>query len=74
MERELQMIQEGSYIGLAARGYRLGTAREIPFALQGNAPPLAADAPGSAAARLGGDSTSDSPIDTWLDVLFGPDG
>ncbi|MBF8290964.1 MAG: hypothetical protein HW391_1932 [Chloroflexi bacterium] len=74
LERELTVIQEEHFIALAARAYRLGTVREIPFALQGDAPPLAADAPGSAAVRLGADSAAGSPFDRWLDVLFGPGG
>ncbi|HEX5590348.1 MAG TPA: hypothetical protein VFX65_08685 [Candidatus Limnocylindrales bacterium] len=73
MEEELETIQGSRYIDLAARAYRLGTAQEIPFALAANAPPLAADAPGSASVRLGADTTVRSPIDSWLDVLFGPD-
>jgi cell division protein FtsB len=72
-ERELQLVQEPRYVTQAARAFRLGTSREIPFALEVGAPPLAADAPGSASVRLGGDARSRAPLEAWLDVLFGPD-
>lgn len=73
-ERELQAIQEPRYVTQAARAYRLGTAREISFALEADAPQLAADAPGSASVRLGAEGASRGPVETWLDVLFGPGG
>jgi len=72
LERELQTIQDQRYISLAARAFRLGTAQEIPFALEANAPPLPADAPGSAAARLGAQTETRTPLEHWLDILFGP--
>ncbi len=74
MEQELQVIQDQRYIGQAARAFRLGNPDEIPFALEADAPPLPADAPGSAAARLGADDVPDGPLERWLDVLFGPGG
>ena len=72
MQRELALIQERRYIDQQARAYRLGTAREIPFALEVGAPSLAPDAPGSAANRLGAPTTAGSPLDHWLELLFGP--
>ena len=72
MQRELALIQERRYIDQQARAYRLGTAREIPFVLEAPAPALPADAPGSAANRLGAPSDSGSPLDHWLALLFGP--
>ncbi|OGO54636.1 MAG: hypothetical protein A2V84_06985 [Chloroflexi bacterium RBG_16_70_13] len=74
MERELLVIQDQRYISQAARAYRLGNPGEIPFALEAGAPPLAADAPGSAAVGLGAETTTTGPLDRWLDVLFGPGG
>ena len=74
MEHELQVIQDQRYISQAARAFRLGNPDEIPFALEADAPPLPADAPGSAAVSLGADATPDSPLERWLDVLFGPGG
>lgn len=74
MQRELTLIQEQRFVDLQARAYRLGTRDEIAFALEGGAPPLPADAPGSAAVRLGADAQSVSPIERWFDLLFGPGG
>jgi cell division protein FtsB len=72
LEQELQTISDQRYIQQAARAYRLGTAQEIPFALEAGAPELAADAPGSASVRVGSDVKVRSPFEAWLDVLFGP--
>ncbi len=72
LARELDQIQRQRYIEQQARGYRLGGAREVPFMLAENAPPLAADAPGSASVRLGADRTRVSPLERWLTLLFGP--
>ncbi len=55
-----------------ARGYDLGTASERPFALSPAAPTLPPDAPGSPERRLGTEVTTTTPLDSWLDVLFGP--
>jgi cell division protein FtsB len=74
LEQELQTVQDGRYIDGAARAYRLGTSREIAFALEVGAPPLGPDAPGSGAHRLGAEASSGSPLESWLSVLFGPDG
>lgn len=71
MQRELALIQEQRFVDLEARAYRLGNRDEIAFALEGGAPPLPADAPGSAAVRLGADARTGSPIDRWFDLLFG---
>ena len=70
-ERELQQIQQLPYIEQQAREFRMGHPREIPFILADDAPPLAADAPGSAAVRLGAVIKRASPLDSWLDLLFG---
>jgi len=74
LERELQTIQDERYIAQAARAYRLGSAKEIPFALEAGAPPLGPDAPGSASVRLGADDAPSSPLESWLRVLFGAGG
>ena len=70
-QRELQQIQQPAYIAQQAREYRLGMPREIPFIIADDAPPLAADAPGSAAVRLGAVVDRRSPLESWLDLLFG---
>jgi cell division protein FtsB len=71
LEDELQTIQDQRFISQAARAFRLATEREVPFALEAGAPPLPADAPGSASVRLGAEADVRSPLDSWLDVLFG---
>jgi hypothetical protein len=70
--RELLLIQRQDYILLEARGYGLGKGREIPFSLAADAPPLPSDAPGSAAVRVGADTTPPSPLERWMELLFGP--
>jgi hypothetical protein len=72
MERELDSIARQRFVEQQARAYRVGGAREIPFALAPDAPPLAENAPGSAAVRLGAEADSVSPLERWLTVLFGP--
>jgi cell division protein FtsB len=72
LQAELQTIQQQPYVEQQARAYGLGTTRERPFTLAPDAPPLAADAPGSAAVRLGAATETRSPLETWLSLLFGP--
>ena len=71
LERELAQIQEPRFVLQQARGYGLGGAKEIPFTLAAGAAPLGADAPGSAAKRVGAGSSM-TPLERWLTVLFGP--
>ena len=73
LQREYEQIQGPAWVAQQARGYGLGSDREIPFTLSADAPALAADAPGSAAARLGADPTTVTPLDAWLTLLFGPE-
>jgi hypothetical protein len=73
LERDLNQVQDPRFIALEGRAFGLGGRKEIPFALAAGAPPLAADAPGSASVRLGADHVERSPLDAWLDVLFGED-
>lgn len=72
LQHDLGRVQDPRYILLAGRAYGLGGPREIPFALAAGAPPLAADAPGSASVRLGAPPLHRTPLETWLEVLFGP--
>jgi cell division protein FtsB len=73
LERELNRIQQRRYILQQARAHGLGGHNEIAFTLDPAAPPLPADAPGSAALRVG-TPTSISPLDSWLAILFGSGG
>jgi cell division protein FtsB len=72
LERELELIGRQRYIEQQARGYGLGSSREIAFSLAPDAPSLAPDAPGSAAVRVGARAADVSPLERWLTVLFGP--
>jgi len=71
LQGELQRIQEQRFIEQEARAYGLGGPKEIAFTLAVGAPALDANAPGSAATRIGA-RTSVSPLDRWLTLLFGP--
>jgi cell division protein FtsB len=71
LDGELRLIQRQDYIVQQARGYRLGTAREVPFTLQGPLPSLPADAPGTAGARVGAAEVRHTPLEAWLALLFG---
>ena len=69
--RELALIKEPAFASEMARAYLLGTAREIPFTIDPKAPPLPADAPGSVGIKPEVSSQPSSPLDSWLQVLFG---
>jgi cell division protein FtsB len=70
--RELQLIKRKEYILQEARAYGLGKGREITFSLAADAPSLPPDAPGSAAVRVGADTTPPTPFERWMELLFGP--
>jgi cell division protein FtsB len=72
LTEERALIQEQAYIEIEARAHGLGGRQEHPFSLAPDAPPLAADAPGSASGALGATPAHHAPIDAWLDLLFGP--
>lgn len=75
LERELELIGRQAYIVQQARAHRLGGGREIAFTLEAGAPELGPDAPGSASVRLGAQpEVRRSPLESWLQVLFGPSG
>ena len=73
LEGELQRIQQQRYVLQQARAYGLGGPKEISFTLDPGAPPLTSNAPGSAALRVGAQSSL-SPLERWLTLLFGPGG
>jgi hypothetical protein len=66
---ELLLIQTPAYIRLEARAYGYGPPGERAFALEEGGPPPAAITP------LGGQPASSrtrSPLEAWLQLLFGP--
>lgn len=71
LERDLDHVQDLRFIKQEGRSFGLGSKGELPFALAAGAPDLAADAPGSASVRLGVEPRPQTPIDAWLEVLFG---
>jgi hypothetical protein len=71
LERDLGHVQDPRFIELEGRAFGLGGRREVPFALAAGAPALADDAPGSASVRLGADPKTTSPLEAWLEILFG---
>lgn len=71
LEAELQLIKQPAFVSQMARGYLLGSPREVPFTIDRNAPPLPSDAPGSAGIRPDTPAQQGSPLDSWLNVLFG---
>jgi hypothetical protein len=71
LQSDLGHVQDPRFILLEGRAFGLGGPGEIPFALAAGAPPLTADAPGSASVRLGAPTRPESSIDAWLEVLFG---
>ncbi len=71
LDQELQLIKEPAFASQMARGYLLGSPKEIPFTLDPNAPPLPADAPGSTSIKPEPTTQTTSPLDSWLQVLFG---
>ena len=72
LEHELQLIERPAYIAQQARGYDLGTDKEIPFTLDPSVPTPGPDAPGSASTRVGAEEQHVTPLESWLSLLFGP--
>src|ERR1035437_2034927 len=74
LERELTLIQQPAFVSQMARGYLLGSSREIPFMLHPNALPMPGNAPGSTGIKPDLPTHSQSPLHSWLQVLFGSQG
>ncbi len=71
LQQDLASVQDGRFIRLQGRAFGLGGPGEIPFTLGADASPLAADAPGSAAVRLGAVHDRRSSLEVWLSTIFG---
>jgi hypothetical protein len=74
LRRELALVQQERWVLQQARAYQLGSSRERPFALDPSAPALPDDAPGPAVRRIGAEVAERTPLEAWLEVLFGPPG
>jgi hypothetical protein len=72
LQRERELVQQQAFVSLEARGYGLGTTKERPFVLAPGAPSLPPDAPGSATLRVGHLEETGTPLESWLEILFGP--
>ena len=70
LERELALIRQPAFVAEMARGYLLGTPGEIPFKVDatGTLPP---DAPGSRGIVPEPTTGPKTPLDAWLQALFG---
>ena len=72
LDAERELLQTPAYIAFEARAYGFGESRERRFVLAPGAPSLAPDAPGSAGLRVGRVAESSTPLESWLEILFGP--
>lgn len=74
LQGEVDLIVQPDYVAIQARGHGLGTDREIPFTLAPSVPAPVDGAPGSASARLGATVDRQTPLESWLSLLFGRGG
>ena len=72
LQGELDLIVRPTYVAVQARGVGLGAPHEIAFSLDPRVPAPVDGAPGSASARLGSSAVRQTPLESWLSLLFGP--
>ena len=72
LQREVDLVVRPEYVSIAAHAHELGDPHEIPFALSPAVPAPVDGAPGSASARLGAHPDHQTPLESWLSLLFGP--
>jgi cell division protein FtsB len=72
LQSELDLAVQPDYVAMEARGVRLGNPREIPFTLDPSVQSPVDGAPGSASVRLGNTTIHETPLESWLQLLFGP--
>jgi hypothetical protein len=72
LQRERDLIVEPRYVAQEARGHQLGAPKEIAFSLDPSVSTPVDGAPGSASVRLGATTDRQTPLDSWLSLLFGP--
>jgi cell division protein FtsB len=71
LQQELETIQQPAFVEQQAAANGLGRPNERPFRLAPGAAPLPPGAPGSTEVRLGGRDDTPTPLESWLDLLFG---
>ena len=71
LEQELKLIKQPAFVSQMARGYLLGSSLEIPFSVDPNAPALPANAPGAVGIKPDASARGVSPLESWLQALFG---
>jgi len=71
LQDEVDLVTKPGYVAMEARGYGLGNPREIPFTLDPSVAAPVDGAPGSAAVRLGTSTEHQTPLESWLQLLFG---
>jgi cell division protein FtsB len=71
LQGEVDLIVRPEYVALAARGAGLGEPHEIPFTLSPTVAAPVDGAPGSASVRLGAHADRQTPLESWLSLLFG---
>ena len=71
LQAEHELIQGEAYIIQQGHGYRLGQPGEIAVT-RSKPVRLPPNAPGSAALRLGAVTDTQTPLESWLLLLFGP--
>jgi hypothetical protein len=72
LQKERDLIVEPRYVAQEARGHQLGAPKEIAFSLDPSVTAPIDGAPGSASARLGAITDRQTPLESWLSLLFGP--
>jgi cell division protein FtsB len=72
LQGEVDAITKPAHVSLAARAYQLGAPKEIAFTLDPSVPSPGDGAPGSASVRLGATPDRQTPLESWLSLLFGP--
>jgi len=71
LQQEIALIEEPAFAAQMARGYTLGNPGEVPVAVDPNAPALPANAPGSVGIKPQQTTQTKSPLESWLEAIFG---
>jgi cell division protein FtsB len=72
LQGEVDLIVRPEYVSIAARANGFGQPHEIPFTLSPSVAAPVDGAPGSASVRLGAHADRQTPLESWLSLLFGP--